>query len=479
MKFLVPPVATGVFLVLLTFGLEWLSALAPETAFQDIVRHSQTAIYAGLWFVAAWLLKRVIQYIISGPSNQDDEESVPNLLFDLFGIVLFIAALIGVVGVVFGKSVGGLLATSGVLTGVIAFSVRDLIADVFAGIALAIEKPFKIGEWLQFGGGTPPETGRVVETNWRAVRMVTVQGRTMVMPNGVLTRREFVNLSKPERFFRTVKHICVDFSVPPERAVDIILSAIKATPGIVVSQAPLILIDELNERGTVFSIHFWVPDYPAMFLIERQVMVNVINFLNQAGYSPAYPKNEIDLTWRHRREISQELEISSLIRRVELLKALTSEELDQLESKLAAVSFPANTVIVSEGEQGDSLFIVLTGLVRVTIQNGKDEIEVGTIKPGEVFGEMSLLTGSPRTASVTTVTDTALVEIKHHHLQPVLKANPAVIDQLSEIANTRKDKAYARDLARNTSTKDMNDIKELGLKHFLKRQISKFFDVAG
>ena len=173
--------------------------------------------------------------------------------------------------------------TSGVLTGVIAFAVRDLIADVFAGIALAIEKPFKIGEWLQFGAGTPPETGRVVETNWRAIRMVTVQGRTIVMPNSTLTKREFVNLSKPERYFRTVKQVCVDFSVPPERVVDIILSAIKATPGIVESQTPLIFIDELNDRGTVFSIHFWVPDNPAMFLIERQVMINVISFLKPGG----------------------------------------------------------------------------------------------------------------------------------------------------------------------------------------------------
>ncbi len=472
MKFLAPPAATGVFLVLLLFGLKWVSTLTPEAAFPYLVPYSQTAIYVGLWFVGAWLLKRIVQYIFTSPSNK---EGTPKLVFDLFGIVLFLVASIGVVGVVFGKSVEGFLVTSGVLTGVIAFAVRDLIADIFAGIALAIEKPFKIGEWLQFGGGTPPETGRVVETNWRAIRMVTVQGRTIVMPNSVLTRREFVNLSKPKRFFRTVKQICVDFSVPPERVVDIILSAIKATPGIVESQAPLIFIDELNDRGTVFSIHFWVPGYPAMFLIERQVMVNVIGFLNQAGYSPAYPKNEIDLTWRHRREISQELDISSLIQRVNLLRALTSSELDQLESKLETVSFPTNAIIVSEGERGDSLFIVLTGLVKATIKKGKDEIEVGTIKPGDVFGEMSLLTGSPRNASVTAVTDTVLVEIKHHHLQPVLKANPVVIDQLSEIASLR---ANASDLALNTSAEDMSDIKELGLKHFLKRQISKCFSIA-
>jgi small-conductance mechanosensitive channel len=270
--------------------------------------------------------------------------------------VLFLGALFGVVGVVYGKSVDGLLATSGLLTGVIAFAVRDLIADVFAGIALAAEKPIRIGDWLQFDDGTPAETGRVVEMNWRAVRMETVQGRTIVFPNNALSRRDFVNLSKPKRYFRAVKQVCVDFSAPPDRIVDIILSAIKATPGVVESQTPLVLIDELSTRGTVFSIHFWVPDYPAMFLIERQVMVNVINFLDQAGYSPAYPKNEIDLSWRHRREIVKNLDISDLLRRESLFRTLTDAERQRLASQLEIVSYPTNTVIVREDEAADSLF---------------------------------------------------------------------------------------------------------------------------
>ena len=474
MKYLVAPAAAATLLTVLALFLESYGSASSETAFPGVLAHTLTAIHAALWFVGAWFLKRIIEQAFAKSKTDSGEERIPKLAFDLIGAVLFLGALFGVVGGVYGKSVDGLLATSGLLTGVIAFAVRDLIADVFAGIALATEKPVKIGDWLQFDDGTPAETGRVVEMNWRAVRMETVQGRTIVFPNNALSRRDFVNLSKPKRYFRTVKQVCVDFSVPPDRIVDIILSAIKATPGVVESQSPLILIDELNTRGTMFSIHFWVPDYPAMFLIERQVMVNVINFLDQAGYSPAYPKNEIDLSWRHRREIVKNLDISDLLRRVSLFMTLTDAERRQLASQLEIVSYPANTVIVREDEAADSLFVVFTGLVKATKATKQGETEIGTVQPGEVFGEMSLLTGSPRSASVTAVTDTALVEIKRNHLQQILEANSGIIDHLGEIQASR---VNALELAKNVSDDDRAEISKIGIKGYLKRQITRFFNI--
>ncbi len=326
MKQMVAPAAVAAVLLLLMFVLERYGGAGAETALATPITYGAKVVDAALWFVGAWFLKRLVEYGFARSRTVGGEQRIPKITFDILGAALFLGALIGVVGIVFERSVDGLLATSGLLTGVVAFAVRDLIADIFAGIALAIEKPVNIGDWLQFDDGSPAETGRVVEMNWRAVRLVTVQGRTMIWPNNALSRRQFVNLSKPARYFRTAKKVCVDFSVPPERAIDIILSAIKATPGVVESQPPLILIDELNERVTVFSIHFWVPDYPAMFTIERQVMINVINFLDQAGYSPAYPKSEIDLTWRHRREIAKDLNVPELLRRVRLFATLTEEE---------------------------------------------------------------------------------------------------------------------------------------------------------
>ena len=468
------PATTGLILLLLAFFLESGAVPASGTVLPALLPHAANAIHIALWFVAAWFLKLAIQYALTRAPGVGIKREIPKLLFDLIGVALFVGAAIGVVGGVFGKSVDGLLATSGVLTGVLAFAVRNLIADAFSGIALAIEKPFKEGDWLQFGGGTPPETGRVVEMNWRATRLITVQGRTMIFPNSVLAGRQLINLSAPERYFRTVKQVCVDFSTPPNRVVEIILSAIKATPGVVASQPPLILIDELNERGMLFSIHFWVPDYPAMFLIERQVMINVMNFLNQAGYSPAYPKREIDVTWRHRSEIVQDMDIAGLLRRVSLFKKLKTGEIDQLKSQVAIVNYPPDTMIVREREHGDSLFIVVTGLAKATAITENGGKNLGYIHPGEVFGEMSLLTGSPRIASVSAETETAVIEIKHDHMQPILKANPAIIDDLSEMMAARDN---AREIALSLPASDQGEVGQIGLKHYLKRQIAKFFGV--
>ncbi|NQV43986.1 MAG: mechanosensitive ion channel [Rhodospirillales bacterium] len=472
MKSILTPIITAFILLMLAYLLKYLSASLDGDALAAGVSYAVTTVHIVLWFVAAWFLKRLIQSILTRYLGVESESDTPKLLFDVISVFLFFGAIIGVVGAVFDKSVDGLLTASGLLTGVLAFAIRDLIADIFAGIALAIEKPFKAGDWLQFGEGRPSETGRVIEMNWRATRLLTVQGRMLVFPNSTLAGQKLINLSRPERCFRTVKQVCVDFSVPPNRVVEIILSAIKATPGIVEPQTPLILIDELNERGTVFSLHFWVPDYPAMFLIERQVMINVINFLNQAGYSPAYPKNELDLSWRHRREIKSDLDISTLLKRVALFQALSNDEIDQLKSKVAVVSYPADVVIVNEHEQGDSLFVVFTGLARVTIQTDDGEREIGKIRPGEVFGEMSLLTGSPRTASVSTVTETAVVEIKRDHLQPIMEANPSLIDKLSKIETSR---STTHESGVNVPAQDRDEVNKIGLNRYLKRQISKFF----
>ncbi len=128
-----------------------------------------------------------------------------------------------------------------------------------------------------------------------------------------------------------------------------------------------------------------------------------------------------------------------------------------------------------ERDPGDSLFVLLTGLVRATKATAQGEAEVGTVQPGEVFGEMSLLTGRPRAATVSAVTDTALVEIARDHLQPLLEANPAIIDRLGEIEATR---ISALDLARNASDAERAEIDRIGVKAYLKRQISRFFTIS-
>lgn len=471
MKRLMPPLLILIILAVLYYSW-WIYPFSDFFAFpfQDAIVGK--LLLSGIWFGIAWLIKRLTEFLVGGRRLDTYEEKIPKLVFDLFGIVLFFCALLIVVGAVFEKPIVGLLTTSGILTGVIAFAIRDLIADVFSGIALAIEKPLKVGDWLQFGEATPTETGRVVEMNWRAVRMITVQGRTLVYPNHQLTSENFINLSLPERYFRTIKSVVVDFSVPPERAAEILMSAIKATPGLVTSMPPLVRIVEFNKRGVVFSMHFWVPDYPQMFALERKVMENVVHFLHQAGYSPAYPKLEHDPTWRQTHEVLKKFDIVDVLRRIDIFSPLSGKELDSLSAYLQVSHRVEGEQIVKEADEGDSLFVIVTGLVRVSKTIADNPVELELLRPGDFFGEMSLLTGMPRSATITTVTECWLIEISAKELKPILEANPQVIDQLGESQAKRMRALKSLGQIDEAGNKK---IKETGLPGYLKQRISHFF----
>ena len=102
-----------------------------------------------------------------------------------------------------------------------------MIADIFSGLALTVERPFTIGDWLEIGSGL---AGKIIEANWRAVHLLIIEGRAVVIPNSVLANNQFVNVTAPDRHFRLKRTICLDYSVPGERVVPILQAAMEATP---------------------------------------------------------------------------------------------------------------------------------------------------------------------------------------------------------------------------------------------------------
>ena len=110
-----------------------------------------------LWLGTAWLARRAIGVAIYQYSVWKSRvgrtphflESSGHLLTDLFGLIIFGAAVFGIVGIVFGQPITGLLATSGLFAAIIGLALQRMIADVFSGLALTVERPFTIGGWLE------------------------------------------------------------------------------------------------------------------------------------------------------------------------------------------------------------------------------------------------------------------------------------------------------------------------------------------
>jgi small-conductance mechanosensitive channel/CRP-like cAMP-binding protein len=432
----------------------------------------------GLWLGMAWLIKRVFSLAVLHYSERKLRRGGGlrvlaggrKLLIDLFGLVVFLGALFGIVGIVLGQPISGLLASSGLFAAIIGFAIHGMIADVFSGLALHVERPFAIGDWIELGSGI---AGKVIEANWRAVHLVTMEGRAVVVPNSELAHGQFINVTAPQRYFRLKRTICLDYSVPGERVVAILHAAMIATEGVRKDPTPIVQIDECTDRGVVYSLNFWVSDYPEQFSVSREVVITALRFLDQAGLAPAYPKRDVALFEPGARHIIRHIDLASVLSRIPLLSRLDPAIMSELADTGRLREFPRNAVIVSEGDAGDSLYVVVAGMLEASRKHAHGAAQtIGRLHPGEVFGEMSLLTGAPRCATIVAASPVMLVEISKDHLEPIFRSHPALITQLAEIEAAR---LLSNRNEAQLSPAEHAEIEKVGFASFLRRKIRQFF----
>lgn len=436
--------------------------------------HEDAPIIGGVlfWLSAAWAVSSVVGLVITRYARgRGTQNKLPKLLIDLAGIVVFFCAILIIISEVFGRSLTGLLATSAGFAAVIGFAVQKSISNMVAGVALNIgQGGIKLGDWIETSNG---HVGQATEITWRITHLVTIEGRSILVPNSQLVENTFTNFNTPQRYFRVAKQVSVDYAAPPERIILILQTAMEATEGVLTSPKPIVLIDELADSGIVYSMNFWVPDYPESFPISRQVIINCLKFLDQAGYSPTYPKRDVTIFEVTPRQIDRRVDIDAILHRVPLFRSFGEEGIKRLESDIALQEFQPGAEIVREGDAGASLFIVVAGLLDVLKQTQGGVVrKVGRLEPGDVFGEMSLLTGAARSATITAASPTTLLEINKSQLEPILTSHPETIAELSQLEAER---LAANVSALALSPAERQEIATVGVAAFLRRKIASFF----
>jgi small-conductance mechanosensitive channel len=209
---------------------------------------------ASSYLSAAWLASRLVSIALtlngSGPSR------APKLMHELVSAGFLVAACLATIVFAFDGSVLGAAATSGVLIAVLGFSLRNVVADIFAGIALSLERTYRIGDWIEIGEGP---RGRVLEINWRATRIETRDKVHVVVPNGQIARERLTNFSVPQRHYRQRFQILIDHSVPAERAKRLLMQAAASAPSIVPDPAPDARLVAYEPSGLAYVVRYWVP----------------------------------------------------------------------------------------------------------------------------------------------------------------------------------------------------------------------------
>lgn len=389
------------------------------------------ALRALIWLSGAWLVTRIVNGLLLNPVlGRRSGSPAPRILANSVGAGVFIVAMFGIVRYVFDRPVTGLIATSGVVTIIIGFAIREMIADFFSGIAMNTERPYRIGDFVELEPGL---VGRVTELNWRSTRLITQSNKVVVVPNSNLASRQFINYSLPTPEYRESMDVVLNFTTDPRRAENILLAAILASKGLVERAPHSVKIKGFSERGVCYQLRFFLHSYADRANVFDVVARNVLHHLQQAGIPIPYGQQEIFLTRERPRRREVRLSARRLLSRIPFLDALNESELDSLAADASEREFRPGEVLVREGEQDTSLFVLVEGTLEASTRAEDDhEEKVGTIKPGQAIGEMSFLTGEPRAATVTALTNAYVLQLRRAAFEPILRARPAIAEQLGK-----------------------------------------------
>lgn len=389
------------------------------------------------WVAVGFLFNRACSLVLWRGVLPRAGVQVPGMLVTLAEVLVWLVTLGVILTSVYGQSMTALLATSTVLIGVAGFALQRMIADFFAGIALSLEHPYAIGDWLQLETNGP--VGKVTEFGWRSTSIVTPENLTIVIPNGRLAEQPFTNYSRPQRHFRDKIRITLPYSVTSHQGQRILLGAVNHIDEITsLPGKSVVAIDEYDSRGVVWVLIYFVPDRNRLVPLRFMVHQNILRNLHYAGIEIPVPAQEIRVR-RGAPAVDAAGAIVRLIRQSALFAELTAGETEELAQAATQHLRYAGDPILKQGNPGSSLFILNRGLLGVWMKDaaGTDR-QVAQIQPGEFFGELSLLTGAPRGATVIPVTDCVVTEIGKEAMSKLLEARPELAGNLSHALARRQ-----------------------------------------
>jgi small-conductance mechanosensitive channel/CRP-like cAMP-binding protein len=362
----------------------------------------------------------------------------PRIFVDIIQSTLYLLALI-VTLIVAGVEPTSLVAGSAVLSVVLGLALKDTLGNLFAGIAIQAQQPFEIGDWIQFDTNSS-HIGRVVEFNWRATKVITLDDVEVIVPNATLGIGLIVNYTKPQIWSRRSVYVNAPYDVPPKVVQKLILDAIGDSFGVLRDPPPSVVTNLFDERGVQYWVRFFTDQFHLRDGVDGAVRDCIWYALQRAGIAIPGVQQAVSL----RQPAPEPARIDPVDRREELLRDvplfgdLTEAERRRLAELSQTRLFAPNEVIVREGDQGEEMFVILRGRATVVLQQPDAErVFVNRLGPGDFFGEMSLVSGAKRTASVQALEECEVIAINADTFRMLLVSSPGLGERIREIVAER------------------------------------------
>ena len=356
---------------------------------------------------------------------------------DLLMLVLWFVVLMAVLYTDFGVQPLSILTTTTVAAAVLGFALQETLGNIFSGLSLSMGRPFEPGDWIRSG----THLGRVKGIAWRATTIVTRANERLEIPNSVIAKDVLFNYATGA--VRDEIDIGLSYGVPPNHVREVVLALLRDVPQVLRDPAPEVLAWNYADFAIEYHIRYWISDYGVQEHVRDRVASSLWYALKRHSIEIPFPTRTIHVRDAGRDEDERadaafERELMADLRQVDWLRGLNDDELRMLVPSVAVRQFGAGELLIRAGEQGASMFIFRSGTAEVFAHTADGQTRhLATYTRGDVTGEMALMTGDPRTASVRAITDVEVIEMDREGFTRLFKEHPDAAAGIGDIIALR------------------------------------------
>jgi len=408
--------------------------------------------------------------------------------------LLRLAVMMGIVFMLIryhlGLEIGVLLTSTAIVTGVIGFAMQGVLGNLLAGMSLHACRSMAVGDWIEVDG----TIGRVTLVNWRETRLRTTGGHIVIVPNGKLADTTIRNFSSPTSLRRHEVPVAASYGDAPGDVIAALLEAADGVPAVEKHPAPEAHVTGFKDFCIEYVLRFWSKHYEQRTAIEGHVMRMIWYKFTRRGIEIPFPMSgrllgnfmEAVHAQQFEKPLASEIDRSAndlarsdfgrkLMADSEGLCILSRDELKTVARNVKRTRFTHGEILMRQGDDGESFYVLVQGKVQGHITNSDTAHPIQfELQPGALFGEMSLLTGLPRSATMTAVTNCELLEFDRGAFSHLLSLREEIPHVLSDLAAARAAKNAESLEKLRASAVVPPELARDGILHRLKRMLGEW-----
>jgi small-conductance mechanosensitive channel len=394
-----------------------------------------------LGMVIVVMIVRLVNFLIFKNATKDGEHRAPTLVRNIFSISIYIIALFTFVKSYFPDAdLTSIFTTSTILGIIIGLALQDTLGNLFSGLATQADEPFKVGDVINISS---KGTGVVESITWRGVKIRTFQNKLLIISNSVISK-DTIEVAPRNNLNARLVFFSTTYADSPAKTIQIVRDVVKQCENVSPKIRPIVRIRNFGESGLDWEVKFWLDDYAKYNDTDALVRQRIWYAFQREEIGMPFPTRTIEI--KKPREIVSAADngFYDRLANVKIFEPLSEDETRRLAGEAVKRVFAPKEAIVRMGDEGHSMFVVHQGSVNIQLGEQGEMRNVTTLHEGDIFGEMCLFTGQPRSATVTAAEETEVLEIGHAAIKPLFERNPDLMESMSKTIAERRAQLTAK-----------------------------------